>query len=121
MRLEDARDLKRRIREAAPAVAAGIRLTSRRRDYRVVVVVGSAERNLLRDRRVRALFASRSCEVGIDVLTETRAVSGPGLRTTEPAPLRIGASIGHIGGGSGSLGFFAVRRLDGVHGLVSCN
>ena len=109
MDLESARALKTQIRAAtARQFAVGISLTNSPGEYRVTIFVPAGQ-------------LAPACD-GVDVETVpvARAATAPIARRSGSA-LTIGASVGHVTAGVGSLGFFARRRSDDVLGLVSCN
>lgn len=123
MHLDDARNLKQRIRHAiAPprTFAIGINL-SQRDGHRVVILLsGEGDRSVLEHLEVRKILDAAKSDIDVEVTGSLTGASGR-RRAAPTALLSIGAPIGHVAGGSGSLGCFAARRSDGRRGLVSCN
>lgn len=101
--------------------AMGLAIMEGQQQYAIAVRAPSPEDLDRRDLAViRDLAGS---DVDVRYTGEIRALAG-GAASSPPVPSRrltIGLSIGHYDGTTGSLGFFARRKADGVIGLVSCN
>jgi hypothetical protein len=129
MNLVQARELKLQIRSVLAAscglrvrmpFAIGISLTSTADDYRVAIMLASQkDRPFLEHPGVRRFLVSNDVSVQTIGTLHARTASTSGSPRSDT--LRIGASVGHVSGGDGSLGFFAVRPFDGRRGFVSCN
>src|SRR5258707_3096276 len=124
MDLDDARNLKQRIRHAiAPprTFAIGVNLSAQRDGHRVVILLsGEGDRSALEHPEVRKILDASKSEIDVEV-TGSLTLASTHRHAAQPALLSIGAPIGHVAGGSGSLGCFAARRSAGRPGLVSCN
>src|SRR2546423_1872992 len=127
MQLAAARDLKQLIRTTARVggtvpFATGI---TRRgiHDYRVAILLTSErDRHFQMSPDVRRIVERERKAIDIEVSGIIRAATTPqATGRAQEIPLRIGASVGSVRGGVGSLGFFAARRGDGRIGIVSCN
>jgi hypothetical protein len=125
MDLDAARDLKRRIRDAAGApapFATGISLTPRRGEYRVAILLaGDRDRAILRWPRLQRVLSREARHIDVEVAGSIHAATSHDTQQRLDPVVRIGASVGHDRGGAGSIGFFAARRRDGMRGIVSCN
>jgi hypothetical protein len=123
--LDSARDLKRKLREAALSsapFATGISLTPRAGEYRVAILLtNDRARTSLQSPGLRPILHREARHVDIEVAGSLRPATANHARRPVDGVVRIGASVGHDRGGVGSIGFFAVRRSDGVPGIVSCN
>ncbi|HEX3070087.1 MAG TPA: hypothetical protein VHX14_16085 [Thermoanaerobaculia bacterium] len=126
MQLASARALKEEITSGFSAAglplpfAIGITLPGLTRQYRLALLLSSiGNRRHLESLRLRRLRATAGREIDIEVAGEAVGASGDGV--ANHGPLAIGASIGHVKGGDGSVGFFARDRASGRRGLVSCS
>lgn len=130
MELQRARDVKGQLerifvtRVRGPRsrrFALGLTANKGRDQYGIAVRAPSQEELAPGDLDV--IHGLAGAEVDVRYTGEIRALSGSGASSPRSSSRRLtmGVSIAHYCGVTGSLGFFARRRTDGVIGLVSNN